>query len=67
MRLPLAFLFIAAGSIAAEASDARNARVGWGDFVSGDAVRIADVADLTVSGSIELVLCLPRLPDDAND
>jgi quercetin 2,3-dioxygenase len=64
----LAFLFVAEGNVTAEgfADDALRASVS--ELSPGDAVRIAGVTKLSVSGSGELVLWdLPRLPDDAND
>ncbi|MBD5634283.1 MAG: hypothetical protein IAI49_07365 [Candidatus Eremiobacteraeota bacterium] len=65
----LGFLFVAQGEAGVEVLDtkdrATNAAAVLGE---GDALRLANVARVAVSGAAEVVLCdLPRIKDGAND
>ncbi len=65
----LGFFFVASGSVAAAAFDGNDAAVGTpATLGDGDAVRIAGVTRLDISGSGEVVLWdVSRPPDGAND
>jgi redox-sensitive bicupin YhaK (pirin superfamily) len=65
----LGFFFVASGAITAAGFDDENTPVGVpASLADGDAVRIAGVTRLDVSGSGEIVLWdVPRPPDGAND
>jgi len=65
----LGFFFVASGAITAAAFDGSDVAVGTPAALGdGDAVRIAGVTRLEISGSGEIVLWdVPRPPDGAND
>jgi quercetin 2,3-dioxygenase len=64
----LGFLFVADGEVEAAAFDARNGAIESAKLTAGDAVRLAGVTRLTLSGAGEVVLWdIPRLRDEAND
>jgi quercetin 2,3-dioxygenase len=64
----LGFLFAADGGIDVAAFDEHDAQVGSAVLTAGDAVRIAGVTRLKLSGAGEVVLWdVPRVRDDAND
>jgi redox-sensitive bicupin YhaK (pirin superfamily) len=64
----LGFLFVADGTVKASGLSGDAAVGGETALAPGDAVRIAGVSDLTLSGSGEIALWdVPRPPDGAND
>lgn len=64
----LGFLFAAEGSVTVEGLDEASGVVGEDTLAGGDAVRMSNLASVSVRGEGELVLWdVPRLPDDAND
>jgi quercetin 2,3-dioxygenase len=64
----LGFLFAADGGIDVAACDSHNLPIGSAKLSAGDAVRIAGVTRLKLSGAGEVVLWdVPRVRDDAND
>lgn len=64
----LGFLFIADGGIDVAAFDEHDTQIGSAGLTAGDAVRIAGVTRLKLSGAGEVVLWdVPRVRDGAND
>jgi quercetin 2,3-dioxygenase len=64
----LGFLFIADGGANVSAFDDRNEAVASAELAAGDAVRLAGVTRLALSGAGEIVVWdLPRVRDGAND
>jgi redox-sensitive bicupin YhaK (pirin superfamily) len=62
----LGFLFVADGDVAVAASDLENAEIGSTELTAGDAIRIAGVTRLKLSGTGEVVVWdLPPVRDDA--
>lgn len=60
----LGFLFVADGGIDAEAFDEHDAALASASLTAGDAIRLAAITRLKLSGAGEIVLWdLPRLPD----
>jgi quercetin 2,3-dioxygenase len=64
----LGFLFVADGEVKAAAFDVNDAAIKSAKLVAGDAVRLAGITRLRLSGVGEVVLWdVPRIRDDAND
>jgi quercetin 2,3-dioxygenase len=64
----LGFFFVADGAVEAAAFDEHDTSIEPVALTGGDAVRIAGIARLKVTGTGEVVLWdLPRVRDDAND
>ncbi|MGA7356597.1 MAG: pirin family protein [Candidatus Cybelea sp.] len=64
----LGFLFVADGDVEVAAFDPQNAAIDSTELTAGDAIRLAGVTRLKLSGVGEVVLWdLPRAADDAND
>jgi redox-sensitive bicupin YhaK (pirin superfamily) len=64
----LGFLFVADGDVNVSAFDVENAAIGSTELTAGDAIRLAGITRLELSGVGEVVLWdVPRVPDDAND
>jgi quercetin 2,3-dioxygenase len=64
----LGFLFVADGEIGVAAFDEHNEPIASAELAAGDAVRIAGVTRLRLSGAGEVVLWdVPRVRDGAND
>jgi quercetin 2,3-dioxygenase len=64
----LGFLFAADGGIDVAAFDVRDAQIGSAQLAAGDAVRIAGITRLKLTGAGEVILWdVPRVKDGAND
>lgn len=64
----LGFLFVADGDVNVAAFDVENAAIESTELAPGDAIRIAGITRLKLTGVGEVVLWdLPRVHDDAND
>jgi hypothetical protein len=64
----LGFLFVADGGVEVAAFDVQNAAIDSAKLTAGDAIRLAGITRLKLSGAGEVVLWdVPRVRDDAND